>query len=502
MSDPLYIAVDLGAGSGRVFLAGFDPDKFFLEELHRFRYPPYFDGKFLRWKFDQIFEEVQAGLRAAGTRSAALGRPVASIGVDSWGVDYGLIDAKEDLVGDPVCYRDSRTDNAMDRVFGKVHREEIFESTGIQFQKFNTIYQLFSEGGETERASKLLLIPDLLNFLLTGKAVTEFTNATTTQLVNAATGDWDAELLDLLDLPDRLLQKIVPAGTRLGRLRSEIAESTGLVNVGVIATATHDTASAVAAAPLAEASAYVSSGTWSLIGVELSKPLITPEAAQLNFTNEGGVYGTFRFLKNVMGLWIFESCRKEWEASGMPVEYDGLIEGAAAVEGFPAFIFPDDERFLSPESMLDAINKQLVESGQAVVSDPAVITRIIFDSLAFRYSSVLRAIESLTDKKLEMIEILGGGGRNHYLNQTTADTAGLPVRSGLTEATVVGNLLVQAIANGRFSSLAEGREYVASEIEFETFVPQAVPGLDEAEGRYLAIERRFTNAAASAGDGK
>ena len=491
MPSPLYIAVDLGAGSGRVFLARCDPDDFLLEEVHRFTYPPYFDGRFLRWNFGLIFDEVVAGLRLAGTRAAFLGSPIESIGVDSWGVDYGLVDTDGRLVGDPVCYRDSRTDDAMTRVFSIVPRAEIFEKTGIQFQKFNTLYQLFSESSENKDASMLLLLPDLINFMLTGNAIAEYTNATTTQMVNAATKDWDADLIDRLQLPRQLLKDIVPAGTMLGTLRPELADKTGLNDVNVIAPGTHDTASAVATIPLDEGSAYISSGTWSLIGIERDAPLVTPEAAQLNFTNEGGVYNTFRFLKNVMGLWIFECCRREWETDGKSIGYETLITDAEAIDGYPAFIFPDDEGFLNPESMLEAINNQLAGTGQPTEREPSVITKIIFDSLAFRYGSVLRSIGSLTNSNLARIEIVGGGGRNRYLNQSTANATGLSVRTGLTEATVVGNVLVQAIASGRFESLSAARSYVASKIEVENFIPRTVPGLAEAEARYLAIEERF-----------
>ena len=489
MNGPLYIAVDLGAGSGRVFLAAFDAEELLLEEVHRFHYPPYFDGRFLRWNFQLIFDEIKTGLRLSGSRSTDLGRSIASIGVDSWAVDYGLVDADGKLLAHPICYRDSRTDEAMSRVFSIVPRDEIFARTGIQFQKFNTLYQLYSD--ENQSASMLLLLPDLINYLLTGKSATEYTNATTTQMVNARTGEWDDDLIGRLNLSRSLLQDIIPAGTRLGKSLPEIMDATSLDDVEVIAPGTHDTASAVAATPLTEGSSYISSGTWSLIGIERDTPLISPEAAHLNFTNEGGVYDTFRFLKNVMGLWIFESCRKEWAADGNPVEYDTLIHDAAAIDGFPGFIFPDDERFLNPDSMLDAINTQLSETGQQTERDSAIITKIIFDSLAFRYASVLRSIESLTNSKLARVEIVGGGGRNRYLNQSTADATRLPVRSGLTEATVVGNVLVQAIASGRFASLSDARDYVASKIEFENFNPRSVPRLAEAEARYLAIEARF-----------
>ena len=490
MNGPLYIAVDLGAGSGRVFLAGFD-DKLLLDEVHRFRYPPYFDGQYLRWNFQSIFDEIKLGLRAAGVKASTLGRQIESIGVDSWAVDYGLVSTYGKLVADPICYRDSRTDEAMTSVFGIVPRDEIFDKTGIQFQKFNTLYQLFSECRGIENASMLLLLPDLINYLLTGKAATEYTNATTTQMVNARTGDWDVDLIDRLGLSRRLLRDIIPAGTQLGTLLPEIAGDVGLDDVAVIAPATHDTASAVAATPLSAGSAYISSGTWSLIGIERDTPLITPDAAQLNFTNEGGVYNTFRFLKNVMGLWIFESCRNEWAKHVNSVEYDDLIRDASAIDGFPGFIFPDDERFLNPESMLDSINTQLSETGQQTQTRAAIVTKIIFDSLAFRYASVLRSIESLTNSKLSGIEIVGGGGRNRYLNQSTANATGLPVRSGLTEATVIGNVLVQAISSGRFESLAEARSYIASKIEFESFAPQTVPDFAEAESPYLAIEEHF-----------
>ena len=489
MNGPLYIAVDLGAGSGRVFLVGFDPDEFFLEEIHRFRYPTYFDGQFLRWNFQLIFAELKTGLGLAGMKASNLGRQITSIGVDSWGVDYGLIDANGKLVGDPICYRDSRTHDTMTRVFAIVPRDEIFEKTGIQFQKFNTLYQLYSE--DDESPSMLLLLPDLVNYMLTGKAMAEYTNATTTQMVNALTGEWHEDLIGRLGIPRRLLQDIVPAGTRLGPLLPKIVQETGLNDVEVIAPATHDTASAVAAAPLTEGTAYISSGTWSLIGVERTTPLITHEALQLNFTNEGGAYGSFRFLKNVMGLWIFESCRREWENAGNSVEYEALIGDAAAIKGYPGFIFSDDERFLNPASMLEAINTQLSETGQHIESDPAMITKIVFDSLAFRYASVLRSIESLTSSSLACIEILGGGGRNRYLNQMTANATGLPVRSGLIEATVIGNALVQAIASGRFQSLSDARGYAASKIEFEKFTPHTVQDLAEAEVRYLAIEELF-----------
>lgn len=491
MSSPLYIAVDLGAGSGRVFLAGVGPDELLLEEIRRFRYPPKEEDGHLRWDFGRIFDEIKQGLRSAGERARELGRPIQSIGVDSWGVDYGLLDVNGELIANPVCYRDSRTSGVMERVFERVPRSEIFERTGIQFLPFNTIFQLYAGRAEAERADKLLLLPDLINYFLTGQAAAEFTNATTTQMVNARTGSWDRELLDRLGLPVGLLPEIIPAGTVLGPLKSKLADELKLHGVSVIAPATHDTGSAVSGAPLADRSAYISSGTWSLIGVENREALINSDVERLNFTNEGGAYGTTRFLKNLMGLWIFESCRKEWAAAGVDVDYDKLLDGLGTVDGFEALIFPDDERFLNPPHMLTAIAEQLSETGQKIDDVPARISKIIFDSLAFRYASVRKSIEALTGNKLENVLILGGGGRNKYLNQMTADAGSIKVRAGLTEATVVGNVLVQAVASGRFDSLADARRHVSENMKLDEYFPKPFAQLDEARSLYAEIETGF-----------
>ena len=300
----------------------------------------------------------------AGKRARELARSIQSLGIDSWAVDYGLIDADGKLIADPVCYRDDRTKDAMGRVFEMVPRSEIFEKTGIQFQNFNTLFQLFSEGANLEKASKMLLLPDLINFFLTGRAVAEYTNATTTQMMRAGRSNWDVDLVERLGISADVLPEIIPAGTDLGILKPEIAAALELSDVRIIAPGTHDTASAIAGAPLVDGSAYISSGTWSLIGVESREPIINDEAARQNFTNEGGAYGTYRVLKNVMGLWIFESCRREWEARGVNVGYDAILSDVTAIKGFTAFIFPDDERFLNPPSMIGAIATQLQETGQ------------------------------------------------------------------------------------------------------------------------------------------
>jgi rhamnulokinase len=383
----------------------------------------------------------------------------------------------------------------LQEVFRRLPREEIFRRTGIQFLPFNTLFQLYAHTDDRipEKAARLLMIPDLVNCFLTGQAVTEYTNATTTQMLNATTGTWDRGLIESLGLPSMLLSDIVPAGIDLGVLKPGLSEELSLEGVRVIAPATHDTGSAVAGTPLENGWAYVSSGTWSLVGVERETPLINDEVARSNFTNEGGVFGTIRFLKNVMGLWILESCRQEWRERGLDVDYLSLLEEVAAIEGRGAVIFPDDQRFFNPPVMLDAISAQLVETGwgdSVDSSKPALVAKTILDSLALRYSSVLRSIESLTGEKIEGVHIVGGGSRNDYLNQATATATGLPVRAGPVEATVIGNVLVQAIAAGRFDSLAAARQYVGHHAQLREYQPRPSPDWDEATRRYAEIESR------------
>ena len=492
MANPLYIAVDLGAGSGRVFIAGLDDGAMLFQEVRRFQYSPAASAGHLRWDLPAIFDEIKQGLREAGARARDLGREIRSLGVDSWGVDYGLIDADGDLVELPVCYRDQRTEGAMEGVFERVSREEIFGRTGIQFMPFNTLFQLEAHvrEGIPANARTLLLIPDLINFLLTGKCVAEYTNATTTQIVNAHTRRWDRDLLNRLNLPASILPEIISAGAEVGPLRTSVAAELGF-NARVIAPATHDTGSAIAGAPIPEDWAYISSGTWSLVGVERDEVLIDEEVVRHNFTNEGGAFGTIRFLKNVMGLWLVESCRKEW--SGASALYEPLLTRVAAMPWYPALVFPDDARFFNPANMVEAIAAQLFEMGQQMPDEPAFIVKIILDSLAFRYASVLRQIESLTKRKINGVQIIGGGSQNRYLNQATANATGLPVCAGPVEATVIGNVSVQAIADGRFASLAEAREYVARHVRVERFTPETSDAGLEAKSRYESIEAMYTD---------
>lgn len=493
----LHIAVDLGAGSGRVFLGGLGAGELLLEEVRRFQYPARESAGHLRWSLPYILGEIKAGAREAGERARERGRPVHSIGVDSWAVDYGLIDGEGSLIEDPVCYRDERTRGVMGKVFTRISREEIFARTGIQFLDFNTVFQLRAhcEEGMPPAASRLLLVPDLVHFLLSGRAVTEYTNATTTQLVNAGSGTWDGEILERLHLPAHLLTEIVPAGTDLGPLTPAVAAELDLPGLRVIAPATHDTGSAVAGTPLEDGWAYISSGTWSLVGVERTGALIDPRVARHNFSNEGGAFGTIRFLKNVMGLWILESCRQEWREQGRDVSHESLLREIEAKDGCPALIFPDDPRFFNPSSMLEAIAAQLTESGQRMPADPPAVAQVILVSLALRYASVLRTVEALTGRKITGLLIVGGGSRNDYLNQVTATVTGLKVRAGPAEATVTGNLLVQAIVRGRFDSLVEGRRHVAQNLRMAEFEPRRSPAWEDAARRYATLEARYAGGA-------
>lgn len=491
MEEALYIAVDLGAGSGRAFLVGMADDGLLLEETHRFQYPPRRASGHLRWNFREIFDEVKTGLLRASARARELNKTVRSIGVDSWAVDYGLIDRAGKLVEDPFCYRDERTQETMKKVFAQISRDEIFARTGIQFLPFNTLFQLYEHARHDFPcdAVSLCLMPDLINYFLTGTVVTEYTNATTTQLVNARTGEWDFEMVKRLDLPAHLLTKIVPTGTNLGFLTSALAGELNLAGVRVVATATHDTASAVIGSALKKGWAYISSGTWSLVGVERSGGgdgvLINDEVMRHNFTNEGSAFGMVRFLKNVMGLWILEACVKEWKERGYQVDYDRLLGEVEEIKESPGLIFPDDPRFLNPPSMLAAIAEQMAANGQECdQTHPPVVAKIILDSLALRYASVLRTIETLTGGEIAGVRIVGGGCRNAYLNQMTANIVNKQVIAGPVEATVLGNAVVQAITDKRFASLTEARNYLMRHLQTRGFTPRRTPEVDALARRY------------------
>jgi rhamnulokinase len=495
-----HVAIDLGAGSGRAFLGAVGPDRLVLDEVHRFHYGPRLVDGHLRWDAAQLFDGLLTGLRNAHTRAIELGvtprdsatgdtHVLDSVGVDSWAVDYGLIDAEGRLLEDPICYRDERTAGVLEMVLSRMPREALFARTGIQFLPLNTLYQLVAHvrDGLNPDAAHLLLIPDLCHHFLCGSLVSERTNASTTQLIDVRTGTWDERLFTTFGLPRALMPDLVDAGTELGRLRPEH----GLGPVRVLAPATHDTASAVAGTPLERGWAFISSGTWSLVGVERDIPRLDVTAAHANFTNEAGVRGTVRFLTNVMGLWLLESCRKEWAADGFTDDLPTLLARVAALPGVAALIYPDAPRFFAPASMTRELRASLAETGHPDHADPVLLAKVILDSLAARYASVLETVETLTGRPVPGVHIVGGGCLNTYLNQATADSSGRPVVAGPVEATAVGNLIVQAIASGVLGSLADARGRVGRTVPMHRFEPRAehAAAWADARSRYRELEQ-------------
>ncbi len=474
-------------------LGRLEADGLRLEELHRFHYPPRISAGHLRWRFADLLLGIRQGLRAAALRAGELGDDLATVGVDSWGVDYGLLDAAGRLLEEPVAYRDARTAGILPEVLERVPRQRIFARTGIQFMELNTLFQLYAQAREglPPGASRLLMIPDLCHHFLCGADVCEYTNASTTQLLDARTREWDAELLLDLGLPRELMPRIVSPGTELGTLRAGLREELGVGPFQVLAPATHDTASAVAGTPLRPGWAYISSGTWSLMGTERREPLISDAVAAANFTNEGGVFGTIRFLKNLMGLWILESCRKEWQAAGTGVDYESLLREVGQIDAVPALVFPDHESLFSPESMTRAIAELLAATGQRMPASHAGLAKCILDSLALRYASVVDTIESLTGEAVPGIHIVGGGSLNRYLDQATADATGRPVLAGPAEATATGSLVLQAIASRELVSLDEARARVEAAVRPQPFEPSGSGAWLEAKDRYRELERRL-----------
>jgi rhamnulokinase len=468
----MHVAIDLGAGSGRALIGRVTATGLALEEVHRFAYAPRPVDGHLRWDLARLHAGLLDGLAAARAAAVTAGASLTSVGVDAWGVDYGLVDRDGRVLEEPIAYRDARTDGVMDAVCARLTREAIFARTGIQFLPINTIYQLVAHvrDGLPRDADRLLMIPDLCHLLLSGVRTGEYTNASTTQLLDPTTGDWHDPLFDALDLPRSIMPPLVQPGADLGPLRPALQAALGGPPIRVVAPATHDTASAVVGTPLRAGWAYISSGTWSLVGVERAAPLLSAAAAAANFTNEGGAGGTIRFLRNVMGLWLLEACRREW-GSEAP-EHDALVAGAAALPRAAGVIDVEDLTLLNPPSMLEAIRTQLAGGGQAMPAEPAAVARVIFDSLALGYAKVVATIEQLTGTPIPGIHIVGGGSRNAYLNQATADATGKPVLAGPVEATAAGNLIVQAVAAGTLGSIADGRERLARAIPLRAFEPR------------------------------
>ena len=476
MAQQTVLAVDLGAESGRVMAVHVGGAALRLEELHRFPNTTAEVRGTLHWDFLRLWRDIQEGV----ARGQAL-RP-ASLGVDTWGVDFALLDAQGELLGNPVHYRDRRTEGMMEWVFARASRAEVFAQTGIQFMPINTLYQLASlaarESPQLAAARTLLTAPDLLNYWLTGTAVCEFTNATTTQLYNPRVGGWASDLIGALGLPAAIFPTLVQPGTRLG----------SYAGIPVIAPACHDTGSAVAAVPTSTSNyAYISSGTWSLVGLEVPAPIINDAALAANVTNEGGVNGTYRLLKNVMGLWIIQQCRAAWGAQGHNYSYADLVQLATAAPPLRHCFDPNDGRFLPPGDYPALIAAWCAERGQPAPEDHGAIARSVFESLALAYRHVLETLDALAGHTTEVIHVVGGGSQNALLCQMTADAIGLPVVAGPTEATVIGNALVQLIALGELGSIAEARALVARSAELQRYEPRNRAGWDEAFARYKSL---------------
>ncbi|MGN9777586.1 rhamnulokinase [Micromonospora sp. H33] len=439
-------AVDLGASSGRVMLGRVGPDTLDLTEVERFDNVPVRAGGTLHWDILRIYQGVLDGLRAAGRHAG----PVASIGVDSWGVDFGLLDADGRLLGNPVHYRDGRTDGVADKVTAEVPAAELYRITGVQFLPFNTIYQLAAAAGTAQlaAASTLLQIPDLIAYWMTGTVGAELTNASTTQLLNARTGEWATDLMRRVGLRPDLFPALRHPGDPIGDLLPDVARTTTLTGtVRVTSVGSHDTASAVVGVPArGENFAYVSCGTWSLVGVELSAPVLTEESRAANFSNEVGVDGTVRYLRNVMGLWLLQESMRAWRAAGLPTDLDALLREAARVPAFTAVIDPDDPVFLPPGDMPTRIANACRTTGQPPPRTPAETVRCILESLALAYRSAVADAQRLSGREVDVIHIVGGGARNELLCQLTADACGLPAEAGPVEAGALGNVLVQGRA--------------------------------------------------------
>jgi rhamnulokinase len=465
-----HLAFDFGAESGRAVLGRLRNGVISIEEVCRFANEPVAYGGSLHWDVARLWHEVRKAL--AQLESVE----ITSIGVDTWGVDYALLGDRGELLQNPYHYRDTRTVGIMEEVLQKIAKEEIYRETGIQFMPINTLYQLYAAARQTagilEAAKTLLTIPDLFHYWLTGKAVCEFTNATTTQMVNPVKRAWATDLLARLGLPADLPAPLVESGSEIGPLLPDVAGKSEASRTKVIAPASHDTGSAVAAIAARDGTAFLSSGTWSLVGIELDAPVITPEALRMNFTNEGGVGGTTRLLKNVMGLWILQSCIRHWKAHGKPCDYESLMEMAATEPAFAHLVDPDDGSFLRAADMPAAIDEFCRRTHQPAPARPGAYVRAILESLALKYRLVLRNLEQVAGQRIHQIRIIGGGCKNKLLNQFTADASGRAVLAGPVEATAIGNIAVQILATGGAASLREVRTMVDRSFKAESFAPR------------------------------
>ena len=472
MTKKVYLAADFGGGSGRVIAGSLHDSRLELEEIYRFPNRQIRLGNRLYWDFLSLFEELKNGLKAAARK----GCEVQGIGIDTWGVDFGLIDRQGNLTGNPVCYRDSRTEGMPEQVFAQTDRKRHYEVTGIQVMAINTLFQLFAmkQAGDPqlEIAERLLFMPDLFGYFLTGNADNEYSIASTSELVDARRREWSFETIRELGLPEKLFGRIIRPGTLRGLLKKEIAEETGVGEVKVFAVGSHDTASAVAAVPSeSRPVAFLSSGTWSLLGVEVDEPILTEEARLAEFTNEGGVGGRIRFLQNITGLWILQRLMAEWKERGEEQHYDTIIPQAAEAR-IETVIPVDAAEFMNPANMEDAIAEYCRAHGLTVPQGKAETVRCVLQSLAAKYREAVEGMNRSLERPIERLHIIGGGSQNRLLNQLTANALGIPVYAGPVEATAIGNILTQAMAEGEIADLGELRRVVARSFKPEIYNPQ------------------------------
>jgi rhamnulokinase len=485
------VSIDLGAQSGRVALGHFDGERLTVTELHRFPNVPVRVHDTLHWDALRLHDGILEGLRAAAREA---GGSVDSVAVDTWGVDFALLDRAGRLVQNPVHHRDRRTEHAMDEVYARVPARELYERTGIQMMPINSVYQLWamvaSGDPALEAAETLLMMPDLFHYWLCGARACEFTDATTSQCFDPRSGDWAWDVLERLGVPSRLFAEVVPPGTVLGPLRDEVVEETGLAGASVIAPAGHDTASAVAAVPFREpGSAYISSGTWSLVGIEAPAPVIDDRTFAANLTNEGGVGGTFRLLRNVTGLWLLHECRRAWSLEGRTWEFAELVALAESAPPLQAFVDPNEPAFLPPGGMPARIRAFCARTGQEPPAEPGAVVRCVLESLALKYRQTIELLAAASGVAPREIHVVGGGARNRLLCQWTADATGLPVLAGPAEATEIGNLAVQAMALGELGSLEEARDMICSSFSPDVYEPQDSGAWDDAYGRFDKLLR-------------
>ena len=481
-----FFAVDLGATSGRTILGSINEGKLQQQELTRFPNHIIQTGGHFYWDIYALYHEIIRGLKTVANKGIKL----TSIGIDTWGVDFVCVGKDGNLLRNPYCYRDPHTEGAMEEYFKRIPKERVYEKTGIQFMNFNSLFQLSAmcnhNDSALEATNKILFIPDALMYMLTGKAVCEYTILSTSQMLDPRTKRIDSELIEVIGLKEEQFGRYVNPSDTVGTLSPEVQQQTGLGPIPVVAVAGHDTASAVAAVPAQdERYAYLSCGTWSLLGIETSEAIINSKSFEYNFTNEGGIDGTTRFLKNICGMWLLERCRQEW--TDAPQDVNQVNREAMSAEPFRSFINPDDPRFANPTSMVEAIQEYCRETAQPVPLTYQQIARCIFESLALRYRQVVGYLRELAPFPIEKLHVIGGGTYNQYLMQMTANSLNLPVLTGPVEGTAIGNIMLQAKAAGLVNDIYEMRRIIAESIEMKTYLPQDIAEWDKAYEKYLHI---------------